>query len=120
MEMRDYLELGAKKAGSLTALGKMLDLSQPFMSQVKTGKKPLPLDAAVKLADYIGADLRSVVAANELITEKKPEKRAYWLPFVKNVLAQVKRRLKQRQLFGPFQMLIKAILTPFTVRTAHP
>lgn len=89
MEMRDYLEIGAKKAGSLTNLGKLLDLSQPFMSRVKSGEKGLPIDAAVKLADYIGADLRSVVAENELITEKKPEKRAFWSPFVEHAKAAV-------------------------------
>lgn len=89
MELRDYLELGAKKAGGLTALGKMLDLSQPFMSNAKAHRKPLPIDAVVKLAELINADLKSVIAANELVTEKKEEKRAYWRPFVEHARAAI-------------------------------
>jgi hypothetical protein len=84
MELRDYLEIGAKKAGSLTALGKILNISQPNMSNAKAQKKGLPLDAAVKLADYIDEELKAVIAANELVTEKKEEKRAYWRPFIKH------------------------------------
>ena len=89
MELRDYIEIGSEKAGSLTALGKMLDLSQPNMSSVKANKRALPIDAAMKLADYIGADLRSVIAANELVTEKKEEKKNYWMQFVKSANAAI-------------------------------
>lgn len=89
MELRDYIKIGSEKAGSLTALGKMLDLSQPNMSHAKAMKKALPIDAAIKLADYIGADLRSVIAANELVTEKKEEKKNYWMQFVKNANAAI-------------------------------
>lgn len=89
MELRDYIEIGSKKAGSLTALGKMLDLSQPTISGVKAYKRALPIDAATKLADYIGADLRSVIAANELVTEKKEEKKNYWMQFVKSANAAI-------------------------------
>ena len=46
MELCDYIEIGSEKAGSLTALGKMLDLSQPNMSSVKANKRALPIDAA--------------------------------------------------------------------------
>ena len=89
MELRDYIEIGSEKAGSLTALGKKLDLSQPNMSHAKAMKKALPIDAAMKLADYIGADLRSVIAANELVTEKKEEKKNYWMQFVKSANAAI-------------------------------
>lgn len=87
MELRDYLEIGEKKAGSLTALGKLLDMSQPTISNVKAGKRPLPLDAVFKLADYIEADLKALIAANELVTEKKEEKRRFWSPFVEHAKA---------------------------------
>jgi hypothetical protein len=87
MELRNYIELGAEKAGSLTALGKMLDMSQPTISSAKAHKRPMPIDAVVKLADYIDADLKALIAANELVTEKKEEKRAYWRPFVEHVRA---------------------------------
>jgi len=65
MELRDYLKLGAEKAGSLTALGAFLGIDQRHMSNHKAHSRPLPLDAAVKLADYIGADLKAVLAAND-------------------------------------------------------
>ena len=82
MQMREYIEQGTAKAGSLTALGKLLGISQPDMSNARAQKRALPIDGAVKLADYIGADLRSVLAANELVTEKKEEKRAFWSSFL--------------------------------------
>lgn len=87
MELRDLLELGAKKAGSLTALGKILDVSQPNMSHAKAHKARLPADAVVRLSDYLGIDLRIVMAANELATEKKEEKRRFWSPFVEHARA---------------------------------
>lgn len=87
MELRDYIEIGATKAGSLTALGKLLDMSQPRMSHCKAHKERLPIEAVVKLADYIGTDLRALIAANELVTEKKEEKRRFWSPFVEHAKA---------------------------------
>lgn len=87
MELRDYIEEGAKKAGSLTALGKLLDLSQPNISNSKAHKKPLPAKAIVQLADYIGADLKALIAANELVTEKDEKKRAFWEPFIHHAKA---------------------------------
>ena len=51
MELREFIEIGAKKAGSLTELGKMLGQDQRHMSNAKAHTRPLPLDAAVRLAD---------------------------------------------------------------------
>jgi len=87
MELRDYIEEGATKAGSLTALGKLLGQDQRNMTSAKAHRRPLPLDAAVRLADYLETDLRAVIAANELVTEKKEEKRAFWSPFVQHAKA---------------------------------
>ena len=78
MELIDYINEGIKRAGSLTALGFKLGISQPRMSKVKAKVEHLPLDAAIKLADYIEADRIAVIGANELATEKKPEKREFW------------------------------------------
>lgn len=85
MQLRDYIEEGARKAGSLTALGKMLDMSQPTISAAKAHRRPLTNKACFQLAEYIGADLKAVIAANELVTEKDEEKRAFWFPFVQIV-----------------------------------
>lgn len=87
MQLKDYIEEGAKKAGSLTALGLLLGMSQPNLSHCKAMKKALPAKAVVQLADYIGADLKAVIAANELVTEKDEAKRAFWFPFVENARA---------------------------------
>jgi hypothetical protein len=87
MELREYMEIGAEKAGSLTALGKILGQTQPRMSNAKAHKEKLPLDAAARLADYINADLKALIAANELVTEKKAEKLAYWKPFAEHAKA---------------------------------
>lgn len=83
MNLRDYVEEGARKAGSLTALGRHLGISQPDMSNAKAMKKPIPLDACFKLAEYIGAPLTKVIAANELVTEKKEDKRNFWEHYAK-------------------------------------
>lgn len=87
MELKDYLEIGAKKAGSLTALGKYLDMSQPTISGAKAHKRPLTTKAAVQLANYIGEDVTAVIAANELVTEKDESKRAFWSLFVEHARA---------------------------------
>ncbi len=87
MMLKDYIDEGSKKAGSLTALGRMLEISQPNMSHAKNGKTGLPVKACVQLAEYIGADLKAVIAANELATEKDERKRAFWSPFVEHARA---------------------------------
>jgi hypothetical protein len=81
-ELRDFIDRGTKKAGSLSALGLLLSQSQPNMSHFRAQRKPMPTDACVKLADYIGANLRDVIAANELVSEKKEEKRQFWRSFL--------------------------------------
>jgi hypothetical protein len=91
--MKDYIETGARKAGSLTALGITLGLSQPRMSHVKAGKEKLPAQALVQLAEYIGTDLKTVMAANELATEKDEEKRTFWSRLLINTTMQSHRSL---------------------------
>jgi len=87
MQLNELIEKGAEKAGSIAALGRQLDLSREAVAHARAHKRPLPIDAAVRLADYIGEDLRKVIAANELATEKKEEKRAFWSPFVQTAKA---------------------------------
>lgn len=87
MELRDYIDQGAKKAGSVSALARQLGLLQQSMNEAKHHRRQLPLDSAVKLADYIEADRIAVIAANELATEKKAEKQAFWRPFAQNAKA---------------------------------
>lgn len=78
MTLSDYIEAGARKAGSVAELGRMFGLTREAVSSAKGLKRQLPIDACIKLADYIEADRIAVLAANELATEKKEEKRAFW------------------------------------------
>lgn len=70
MQLRDYIEAGAKKAGTLTALGKMLDLTQPQISTIKAEKKPLPDKQLVQLAEYLGVPEAELIRANNLAMGK--------------------------------------------------
>lgn len=78
MKLREFIQIGEEKAGSLTALGNEIGVSQPNMSHAKSQRCKLPLDASIKLANYIKEDPIRVIAANELATEKKEEKKRYW------------------------------------------
>lgn len=78
MTLTDYMETGVKKATSVAELARVIGTTREHASAAKSMRKPLPLDAAVRLADYIETDLRKVLAANELVTEKKEDKRAFW------------------------------------------
>jgi plasmid maintenance system antidote protein VapI len=78
MTLTDYIEAGAQKATTVAELARIIGTTREHASAAKSLKKPLPLDSAIKLADYIGADRIAVISANELATEKKEEKRAFW------------------------------------------
>lgn len=87
MLMKEYIENAATKAGSLSELARMLDLQQQTVSAAKAHKRQLPTKAVVQLSEYIGADLKSVIAANELVTEKNEAKRQFWAPFAQRTKA---------------------------------
>jgi len=75
MEMRKFIEDGAKKAGNNKALARILNQSETILSDVKAGKKGLNDAACIKLADFIGVNPLYVIAASNLVTEKDEEKR---------------------------------------------
>lgn len=82
MELNELIAKGAEKAGSVAELARELGVTREAASAAKSHKRPLPTDAAIKLADFIGADRMAVIAANELATEKKEEKRTFWSSFL--------------------------------------
>lgn len=84
MELRDYINMGSQKAGSLTALGKMLDLTQPQISTIKAQKKPLPDKSLVTLAEYLGVAEKELIAANNIAMGKNVD---FWRPFVEHAKA---------------------------------
>ncbi len=74
-EMKEYIELGEKRAGKQIELARILGISDGYIRLIKTGKKGLPVASCIKLADYIGADRLEVIAASNLVTEKDEKKR---------------------------------------------
>lgn len=78
MQLAELIETGAKKAGSVAELAREIGVTREAASAAKSHKRPLPTDAAVKLANYLGIDPLAAIAANELATKKKEEKRAFW------------------------------------------
>lgn len=89
MQLREMIETGADKAGSQANLSKVIGITPDVLTHAKSGKRGLPAEACGKLADLIGVDRWTVLAASNLITEKNEEKRAYWAPFVLNGISSL-------------------------------
>lgn len=82
MELKELIERAEKAAGSQKALGLMLNQAPSTLRAAKAGLLGLPTYACVQIAELIGVPEIMVIAASELITEKKPERRAIFAPFV--------------------------------------
>ena len=82
MELKELIERAEKAAGSQKALGLIINQSPSAIRSSKAGIGGLPAYACVQIAKLIGVPEITVIAASELITEKKPERRAIFLPFV--------------------------------------
>lgn len=89
MQLRQMIEAGSIKAGSQAALAKVIGVTNNGLTDAKAGRRGLPAEACGKLADLIGVDRWTVLAASNLITEKNEEKRAYWAPFVLNGISSL-------------------------------
>lgn len=75
MDMKNYIEKAEKKAGMQLELAKLLNTSSNNIRSIKAGKRGMPVDACIILADYIGEDRLKVIAASNLVTEKDEKKR---------------------------------------------
>lgn len=82
MEIKEIIELAEKAAGSQKALALRIGQSAGKLREIKSGRCGLPVYACVMVADLINMDRISVIAASELVTEKKEERRRIWHPFV--------------------------------------
>ena len=87
MDLKGYITKGIDAAGGVIALAERLDIDRTNLTSAKAGRRRLPNHACVKLAQLIEEDERKVWAASELVTEKNPERRAVWLPFVQEIAA---------------------------------
>jgi hypothetical protein len=89
MELKKLIERAEKAAGSQKALGLILGINPSNLRNAKAGQQGLPVAACYQVAELIGEDERCVIAASELVTEKKPERRAILLPFVRGAMSIV-------------------------------
>lgn len=82
MELREMIEAAAKLTEDQKHLAKVIGVAPNSLTDAKAGRRGLPVEACGKLGDILGIDKWTVVAASALVTEKNPEKRAYFAPFV--------------------------------------
>lgn len=87
--LTSVIEKAAQQAGDQKRLETALGLAKGYLTEVKAGRRGLPVAVCYALAEMIGEDERRVVAASELITEKKAERRAVLLPFVAHALTVI-------------------------------
>ncbi len=82
MELKELIERAEKEAGSQIALGKMINQAPSTLRAAKAGVLGLPTYACIQIARIINVPEITVIAASELVTEKKAERRAIFAPFV--------------------------------------
>lgn len=92
MDLNGYITKGIEAASGVIALADFLGVDRTYLPRARAGKQGLPTYACVKLAQLIGEDERRVIAASELVTEKNPERRAVWLPFVQEIAKSAKSK----------------------------
>lgn len=83
MELKKLIEQAEKKVGSQKALAQQIELSESHIRSAKAGSRGLSNYACVLLAGILGIDQKTVIAASELVTEKKIERRSFWEKIVK-------------------------------------
>jgi hypothetical protein len=81
MKLRDYIETATEKAGNQKELAFYLGLPAQNLTNAKAHNRGLPNDDCIKIAQLLNIEPVEVIAASELATEKKPEKRAFWMNF---------------------------------------
>lgn len=80
MELRDYIEAGIKKTGSVVSLAKLLGQQDTNITNAKAQRRGLPNYACVKLADLLGAERIEVMPHRNWL-QKKPGKTKGMAPF---------------------------------------
>ncbi len=83
MELKNYIEEATKLIGTVAKLAKALGVAPTTISDAKAHRRGLPVYACFKLAALLNVDKGDIIAASELVTEKDPERRAVFLPFVR-------------------------------------
>lgn len=81
MTLRDYIDAGITAKNGREQLANYLGIAANTVTDAKAHRRGLPNDACIKLARLIEIDPLAIIAASELATEKKPERREFWLSF---------------------------------------
>lgn len=87
--LKDMIERAEKAAGGQKKLGLKISQSPSTLRNAKAGQQGLPSYACVMIAELIGEDETAVIAASELVTEKKPERRTFWEKKLERLAAMV-------------------------------
>ncbi|SDY72960.1 hypothetical protein [Nitrosomonas sp. Nm33] len=74
-ELKDFIEIGVEKARTQIELAKRIGILDVNLRMAKAGKRGLPIDVCILLADYIKVDRLEVIAASNLVTEKDERRR---------------------------------------------
>jgi DNA-binding transcriptional regulator YdaS (Cro superfamily) len=82
MSLNDYIKAAAARTGGQKQLAELLHQTPSSLTSAKMLRRGLPLDACIKIAQLIDVEPLEVIAASELATEKKEEKRAFWHAFL--------------------------------------
>lgn len=86
MKFSDYIDEGAKIAGSMNKLACELGLTHPNLRSMKAGRRAMPDEACVKLGVIVGlerpVDMIAIQHASRATTEEETN---FWAPFVSNV-----------------------------------
>ena len=88
MKLRDYIEK-AEEIKTRKELAEYLNVHPQALTSGKNGSAGLPVSACILLADLIKADEILVISASELLTEKKPERRAVFQKKLEAIAASV-------------------------------
>ena len=83
MELREYIQAAIdKNSWTAEALADAVGINGNLMRDAKRHAKGIPNFACVKLAEMLEEPPIEVIAACELVTEKREERREVWRPFV--------------------------------------
>jgi hypothetical protein len=76
--LKELIERAEKAAGSQKELGLILGINPSNLRSAKAGQCGLPNKACYQIAELINEDVSLIIAASELVTEKKPDRVAFW------------------------------------------
>ena len=80
MKTQDYLDATKAKIGiqSDYALAKSLDISREYMSQLRSGKRPVSDEVALRIAKLLEVNPIQIIATANAERAKNPEIQAAW------------------------------------------